>query len=145
MLEIIEEQDINVIRPLWEVWNRHHQVHSRNFKEYFRNQTFDHCVQILDSYDVYRIEVVYLDKKPLGYIVSGVKGVVGSIISLYIYDDLRGKGLGSYLVSRVVLWLKSKDIIKIDLEIYAGNEEMVRFFKQIGFRTSKYTMEYLEI
>lgn len=145
MLEIIEEQDIKIIEPLWEVWNRYHQVHSRNFGEYFRQQTFEHCTQHLEGFEDYRLEVVYLDQKPLGFAITGKKNKVGTIIGLYIYDDLRGKGLGSYLINRMVLWLKTKNVEKIKVEIYAGNEEVISFFQKIGFRTSMYTMELLDV
>jgi GNAT superfamily N-acetyltransferase len=144
MIEVIETRDINEIKPLWQVLNRHQQVHSRHFAEHFNERRFENYIHFLDDVKDYRIEVVYEDEIPLGFIIGSIRANKGCLNDLYVYDDLRGKGIGSYLTTRMIFWLKTCGCKQIEIEIQAGGEEVITFFQKIGFKTAKYTMEYVE-
>lgn len=140
MFDIREEKDLNSVASLWQALNRHNQVHSRHFESDFRNQTFDNYILKYNDVDDYRLEVVYREKKPLGFILGSIKNDIGEIDSFYLYDDLRGLGLGEYLMKRMILWLKASDVKTIQLDVAAGNEEVIMFYQKMGFYTEKYTM-----
>lgn len=143
MIDIREEKDINIIQPLWDALNRQYQIHSRHFSDTFRNKSFKDYVKRYRDQN-YRLEVIYQDQKPLGYIIGHIQEDLGYIDALYIYDDLRGMGLGGYLFNRMMTWLKVNEVKNISLEIEAGNEDMILFYQKMGFYTSQYKMRYEE-
>ncbi|MCH4890246.1 GNAT family N-acetyltransferase [Acidaminobacter sp. JC074] len=140
MLDIREEKDLLIIKPLWQALNRHHMVHSRHFDHLYRKNTFEARIEKFDAVDDYRLEIICQDKKPLGYILASMKDGVGEIDSFYIYDDLRGLGLGEYLMKRMILWLQSNGAESVVVDVAAGNEEVIGFYHKMGFYTSKHTM-----
>lgn len=141
MLDIREIQDLNAIRPLWEALNRHHLNHSRHFKTHYLQQSFDDRIKKFEKVEQYRIEVICQENKPYGYILASIDKGVGEIDSFYIYDDLRGLGLGEYLIKRMITWFESNHIDQVDVSIAAGNEEIIMFYQRMGFNMKKYTME----
>lgn len=141
MFDIREEKDLRSIESLWQALNRHNQVHSRHFESDFRRQTFDDYISKCGDVDDYRLEVVYKEKKPLGFILGSIHNNIGEIDSFYLYDDLRGLGLGEYLMKRMILWLKANEVKEIQLDVAAGNEEVIMFYQKMGFYTAKYTMK----
>lgn len=140
MLEIKEVEDINIIRQLWGVLNRHKQIHSRNFKSYFRNKTFDAFVEEIMKCEEYRLEVAFSDNSPLGFCLASKCEDRGLVHELYVHDDLRGNGIGQYLFNRMVLWLETEGCETIDLNVSTGNEEVIGFYHKQGFNTLSYTM-----
>jgi len=141
MLDIREIEDLTIIKPLWEALNRHHMNHSRYYKDVFLNQTFENRIKKFEDVDDYRLEVICQSNKPLGYILASVKKGAGEIDSFYIYDDLRGMGLGEYLMKRMITWFESKEVSCVTLDVAAGNEEVIMFYQKMGFNMKKYTME----
>jgi len=141
MLDIREIDDINEIKPLWEALNRHHQNHSRHFKESFLETTFDKRMEKFKSVDAYRVEVLCEKNKPYGYILACIDKGIGEIDSFYLYDDFRGMGLGEYLIKRMITWFETSNIERINVNIAAGNEEVIMFYQRMGFNMKKYTME----
>ncbi len=141
MLDIREVEDITVIKPLWEALNRHYMNHSRHYKDAFLNRTFENRIKKFENVDDYRLEVICQSNKPLGYILGSVKEGAGEIDSVYIYDDLRGMGLGEYLMKRMITWFESKEVRCVTLDVAAGNEEVIMFYQKMGFNMRKYTME----
>lgn len=91
MIEVREVEDICIIKPLWEVLNRHQQAHVRHFGEDYKNLTFEDYIEVIKSKSKFRLEVVFLNDKPLGYCLGSIYKDLGTIDELYLYDDLRGK------------------------------------------------------
>ncbi len=141
MLEIKAIKDLMMIKSLWEAMNRHNMIHSRHFQNDYREQTFESYINKFEQFDDYRLEVVYQDSKPYGYILGHVNNSQAQIDSFYIYDDLRGMGLGEYIMNRMIVWFNSTSAEAIILEVEAGNESVVTYFQKMGFYTAKYTMK----
>lgn len=142
MIEIKEVNDVNIIQPLWEALNRYQTTHSKNFAEYYRQLKFD---SIRDRFieKNYRLEVIYQEETPLGFILGYIEDGRGVIEGLYLYDDLRGQGLGTYITERMILWFKVNQVEKIELEILSGSEELMHFYKKFHFKVRSYTMELI--
>ncbi|MBN2796739.1 MAG: GNAT family N-acetyltransferase [Clostridia bacterium] len=140
MLEIKEVDDLEVIRSLWDILNRHKQIHSRHFSDYFSRKTFENFAEEIQACEKYRLEVVYSDDSPLGFCVGSRCKNNGYVHELYVHDDLRGNGLGRYLFNRMILWLESEGCEIIDLHVTTGNEEVISFYHKQGFNTFRYTL-----
>ena len=139
--EITDIADIHVIKPLWEVLNRDLQSRSKFFADYYRNLTFEDYMDSLKASADCRLEAVFLDEKPLGFCLGTVKSNVGTVEELYLYDDLRGNGLGQYLFERMVLWLETQETVDIEIHVPAGYEFMMQFYQKLGFKTSSFLMK----
>lgn len=140
MVEIKEEKNLEIIRDLWGAVNRNNQMKSRHFQHLFINKSFDALVEQVKACEDYRLEVVYLEGRPLGFCLGSNCNKLGKINEHYIHDDLRGNGLGSYLFNRMLLWLQTQECEEIRLEIHAGNEEMISYYQKLGFRTERYML-----
>lgn len=141
MLEIKEVSDIQIIKPLWEVLNRDLQGHSKYFSKDYSQMTFEDYIQDLNKRSACRLEVVFLDDKPLGFCLGSVYKEVGTVNELYLYDDLRGKGMGKYLFDRMVLWLETQDLKSIEIRVPAGYESVIQFYQRSGFQTASFLMK----
>lgn len=141
MIEVKEVEDINIIKPLWEVLNRHQQAHVRHFGEDYRKLSFEDYIEVIKSKSKYRLEVVFLDNKPLGYCLGSIFQELGTIHELYLYDDLRGKGLGSYIFERMVFWLEIQKVKDIEITVPNGYESMMLFYQKLGFKTASFRMK----
>lgn len=141
MLEIKAVDDINTIRHLWEALNRYHMVHSRHFANDYSRESFDDFLLSFEDCD-YRLEVLFQDDGPYGYIIGHIEDGIGILDSLYIYDDLRGMGFGEYIIKRMMTWFCDKEVKEIKLKIQAGNEDKILYFQKLGYFTSEYTMKY---
>lgn len=142
MIEVKEEKDLEVVRFLWDVLNRHHMNHSKHFSMCYAVLDFDHVKENVYQCEDYRLEIVYDNDKPLGFILGSINHGLGDLCCLYLYDDLRGKGLGSYLVHRMKIWFETKGIEHANVIVPSGSENLILFFKKQGFKTSKFVMSY---
>ena len=74
--------------------------------------------------------------------MGGFDGRRGWVHHLAVKPSHRRKGLGKKLMADLVSAFKSKDIIRIKLEILETNGEIIQFYKEIGWnlRTELITM-----
>lgn len=69
----------------------------------------------------------------IGTIMAGYDGHRGWIYSLAVAPDHRKKGIASALVNHALTELKKKNCPKVNLQIVAGNEQVIDFYKKLGF------------
>jgi aminoglycoside 6'-N-acetyltransferase I len=63
------------------------------------------------------------------------KTKIGYIEELFVDDNFRNRGIGDRLVDEAVLWLKSKDLKEIWLNVDINNFEGTRFWDDQGFNS----------
>jgi diamine N-acetyltransferase len=105
------------------------------------------AVSMADAY-FYReawMRAIYLDDKPIGFIMLGDNSRKYKIIKnykqfLYIWrfmiaDDFQGKGYGKKAMQKVIEHVKSKQNVK-ELNIYSlpQNKSALKFFENLGFK-----------
>jgi len=49
IIEVLEKERIDVVKPLWEALNEHHKAQSVHFKKRFQQFSFEMASQIKDS------------------------------------------------------------------------------------------------
>ncbi len=59
----------------------------------------------------------------------------GAIQNLGVADEHRGRGLGTALLLRSLAGFRRRGIRRVFLEVTAENEEAVRLYRRVGFRT----------
>lgn len=72
----------------------------------------------------------------LGSIAVGEDGHRGWLYRLAVSPEVRGGGVARGLVAEAKSWLASRDIVKVQVLIRAGNDEARRFYARAGFHAS---------
>ena len=147
-LEFIQgdKELLDLVQPLWEKLNNHHQLHSSYFPDKFRQQTFNARKRkfINDNNLDLKIDLVR-DKEInayIGYCISTVnKDGIGEIDSLFIEKAYRKYGLGDQLMKRALEWLDRMEVKTKIIGVAEGNEAAVEFYKRYGFFTRRIILE----
>jgi ribosomal protein S18 acetylase RimI-like enzyme len=69
----------------------------------------------------------------IGACMAGYDGHRGWLYAVAVLPEHRRDGTGASLVETTVEALKSKGCIKVNLQIRAGNEAVMSFYKSLGF------------
>jgi diamine N-acetyltransferase len=133
--DILKEK-ISCIRNLWGKLNRLHFEDSVYFEDHYSSFTFEKRIESIvqkDDHDL-KITIVVDGPRYLGYCISSIENRKGEIDSIYLEDDLRGRGIGRKLIEEHINWLKEKGCSKIRLAVSYGHEDTVRdFYHRMGF------------
>ena len=140
-IEFLEknQNDLDIIRPLWERLNAHHITVSKYFKDSRAATTFDmRKKQLLEkSYQgALRIDLARdaVTKEFIGYCVTSVnQEKQGEIESIYVEKDYRLSGIGDSLMTRALGWLENVTVKKTILGVAEGNEGVFAFYQRHNF------------
>lgn len=69
----------------------------------------------------------------VGYIGVNCVAGEGYITDIAVYENMRGKGVGSYLISYTVESAKAAGLEFLSLEVRVSNENAIRLYKKYGF------------
>ena len=69
----------------------------------------------------------------VGSCMAGYDGHRGWLYSVAISPETRRLGIGSKLVKHTIKQLKELGCQKVNLQIVAGNEQVIAFYKNLGF------------
>ena len=72
-----------------------------------------------------------------GTIMAGYDGHRGWLYSLAVAEDWQNRGIGSALVKHAETALRECGCVKINLQILAGNDGVVEFYRKLGFVTEE--------
>jgi GNAT superfamily N-acetyltransferase len=139
-IEYIEntKKELDVISPLWEKLREYHKVRSKYFKKYFDDMTWKiRKKELLDKSGNGMLIHLAKDNKSgnlIGYCVSTInKNKVGEIDSIFIEDDYRRSGIGKVFMKRALEWMDSKSVIRKNIAVDVGNEEVLGFYSKFKF------------
>lgn len=82
--------------------------------------------------------------KVVAYVVFTIKSSKSHIANFAVHPDYRNKGIGSELLRKTLLYIQSKGIQEVTLEVRVGNIAAQNLyskfgFKVVGFRKNYYT------
>ena len=153
MNEIIFKQgsieDLDLIKPLWEKLNQLHFELSENFKSRFRNKTWDirkHDL-LTKSREILIDYAIDSSNSIIGYCISTIDKEdegIGEIDSIYVDGVYRKTGIGKQLMDRAIEWLISKETKIQRLDVGAGNERVLDFYKQFDFYPINTVLQRIE-
>ena len=122
------------IETLWLELNLLHGELSSEFKEHFATATFEKRIESLLDKDSLVIFAASNDEDLIGYCIASINNEKGEIDSLYVKPSYRGKNQGKKLVQKSLNWLQEKQCANIDIQVAQGNEEVLSFYEQFGFK-----------
>ncbi|MGW0707093.1 N-acetyltransferase family protein [Streptomyces sp. NPDC002643] len=83
--------------------------------------------------------IAVLDGRPVG-MASGVPGAdtgVGELISLWVSEEARGRGVGDHLVRSVVRWAVERAADSLRLTVAPANEHALALYRRHGFEKAE--------
>jgi GNAT superfamily N-acetyltransferase len=131
----IPKSKIACIRNLWERLNEMHYEDSVYFEDRFASFAFEERARpwlAIDDSDL-KITVVKDGPRFLGYCVSVIEGERGEIDSLYLDEELRGRGIGKRLVESHKAWMKERGCGRIRVAVSFGHDSATGFYHAMGF------------
>jgi diamine N-acetyltransferase len=138
MIEIsdISIDKINCIRNLWEKLNKIHYEESVYFEDHYESFTFEKRIEYFEDIDKndIKISIVRDGPKFQGYCISKKQKTNGEIESIYLEEEIQGRGIGKRLISEHLKWLKENGCVKIRVAVSYGHENEVKaFYHKMGF------------
>lgn len=143
LIRRVKKKEISLIEPLWKELNTLHLESSLDFKDHFACNSFQKRQQKFLQHKEDDIQILLYENnnQPAGYIISTVSKGVGEIDSLYLKKSYRKTGMGRILTEKALTWLKGKECKKIIVTAAKGNERVLGFYREMGFRERSITME----
>lgn len=74
------------------------------------------------------------DSKVLGFAGSWLIASEGQITNIAVHPNSRGKGIGKYLMEKLIFVLKNKGCTDITLEVRKSNIIAQNLYKSLGFK-----------
>jgi ribosomal protein S18 acetylase RimI-like enzyme len=135
----VDEQEIDIIRPLWEKLRDYHQGLSLYFAGRYIEFTFQRRKEELlkkSRNGSLKIDIAKDNdtKWLIGYCVSSISDELeGEVDSIYIEEDYRSLGIGKELIERAIKWMDANKVKIKRIVVAVGNEELLSFYSKYDF------------
>ena len=134
----LDTRELDIIQPLWEKLNQLHFNLSPDFKNRYKEMSWEkRKTKLTDKSEELMIDIVLDDKDSLiGYCISSIDKTnhkAGEIDSVYIEESHRNAGLGKLLINNAIEWLTMKGTTEQKLAVGVGNEKVLDFYRQFNF------------
>jgi GNAT superfamily N-acetyltransferase len=137
--QVTDARNLDLIRPLWNQLNSHHQSRSRIFQRQFRERTFDDrraYFERIAAAGSLRLDLAFDPgmERYVGYCVSSLSAEKeGEIESIFVEAGYREQGVGSTLMTLALSWLDRHGSVRNRVSVGEGNEEAFGFNGKFGF------------
>jgi len=113
------------------------------------NQNFDYPYppEIINFlYECYRdtFLVVENKKEVIGFVIGITQKDEGHILVIAIRDDYKKKGIGTFLMKKLMEIYEKKGIKKLKLEVRVSNVPAISMYKRLGFKITNRLVNYYE-
>jgi len=146
-IEIItaDLSQIDVIQPLWEALLEYNSALHRGCLGYELHSSWDHKKDELRKRwkeGPVKFDIVKADDEVVGYCLSAVnEALQGEIVSVYLLEECRRKGIGTRLLSDHLKWLRENNAEHIFLYVHPCNSNAIQFYWSFGFFSNSPLME----
>ena len=142
-----DPDDLKGIQPTWEKLALYHAETSKYFKNYFSNYPFSIRESKLRKHGENgktKIDLVIDEITNITYAhcisIIDCNGK-GELESIYVDKDLRGMSFGKKLMNRSIEWFKENNIDEFAIEVAVGNEEVLNFYENFGYKPFSYNLK----
>ena len=128
--DILNEQQLyhyNLNGPYSE---RFLEINGNNFEEYMKRK-YKSIVYVASA----RTKIIGFTSAYLNHHNEGF------IEDLFVTEKYRNKKVGSTLFIKVLEWLKDNGAKSMDVHVSVGNEKVMKFYENNGFKMTGYTMK----
>ena len=141
------QNDIDLIAPLWQKLNDHHGAISLHFSDRYPHNTFERRKKDLLNKITggsMRIDLARdaATGKMVGYCVATVTAAgTGELDSIYILESYRRNGIGEKMMKKAMNWMDGLKVKRKVVQVLVGNEEVYAFYTRYGFQPRCTIME----
>jgi len=134
-----DQNDLDLVKPLWERLVHFHVDLSTHFKNRFENADWTKRKErLIRCCKDISLHYVVEEKRGniVGYCISTIDkedDKIGEVASIYVQQEYRGLGLGTQLMTKATEWLQSQGAQTQKLFVGAGNESVLDFYRRFGF------------
>lgn len=140
--KVLPKGKIGLVRPLWEALNEYHTKRSVHFKRFFERFTFEERLKKYGKASIkVRVDLALVKDEPIGVCLSSYDARKdGRLDTIYVEPRFRGKGIGTALMKRALVWFKRSGVKGRSVSVLYGNEEVFPFYAKFGFKPMRYTL-----
>ncbi len=128
-VEFIHGDDalLDQIRVLWDALNSHHLGLSTNFKQHYKDMTFEKRKADLikkAASGKMRVDLAVdeVTGQNVGYCVSSLnQEMIGEAESIFVGANYRGSGIGDSLMKKALCWMDQEGAVAKIVEVASGN------------------------
>lgn len=80
----------------------------------------------------------------IGFVIGIIQKKEGHILVIAIRDDYKKKGIGTFLMKKLIDIYKKKGITQLKLEVRASNVAALSMYKNLGFKITNRLKHYYE-
>lgn len=140
---------VDLVQPLWEKLNKHHEAKSIYFSDTYKNSTFANRKSRFINDESLNVKVDLIRDREtdsyIGYCISTLNSeLVGEIDSLFIEEEYRKYGFGDKLMKNAIEWLEENNAKTKIIVVAEGNENVLDFYKRHGFYKRRVILEQIE-
>lgn len=97
-------------------------------------------------YEFYRdtFLVAEKDKDVIGFVIGIVQKKEGHVLVIAIRDDYKKRGVGTFLMKKLIDVYKKKGITQLKLEVRASNVAALSMYRNLGFKITNRLKHYYE-
>ena len=128
--DILNEQQLyhyNLNGPYSE---RFLEINENNFEEYMKRKHKSIVYVASVGTNIIGFTSAYLNHHNEGFIED-----------LFVTEEYRNRKVGSTLFTKVLEWLKDNGAKSMDVHVSIGNEKVMKFYENNGFKMTGYTMK----
>lgn len=133
-IRTLTEDQLDIIKPLWEQLNSLHEQLSTNFKAHHKTFTFPKRMKAVLSKEHRQIFSAFEKNIPIGYCIASANAGCGEIDSLFVVPEYRSGGIGGELLQKALEWLEEQRCNTITVLVAEGNEHTIPFYERFGFK-----------
>lgn len=140
------EDELDQISPLWETLNHIHAMTSPFFSDEYKNKTFyERKMELLEKAETGKMTLFLAKDRAtqgiVGFCVCSVNEAIGEVDSIFVEEAFRQHHIGNEFLSRAEDFFKKHSAKKQILQVYAGNEKVIEFYKKQGYYPKYITLE----
>ena len=145
--EVLAEEGLDLIEPLWLQLRQMHQTRSTYFKETLGARTFqDHREELLEkaAEGLMRVELVRdMEGRLVAYCVSTIDPhMTGEVDSIFVAIGFRGLGIGTRLMEGSMSWMDGLGVRRKVIGVIVGNESVYGYYARFGFKPKNVILEH---
>ncbi|NYT03123.1 MAG: ribosomal protein S18-alanine N-acetyltransferase [Candidatus Methanofastidiosa archaeon] len=113
----------------------------------YQNFEYPYPPEIINFlYESYRdtFLVVEKDTEVIGFVIGIVQKKEGHILVIAIRDDFKRKGIGTFLMKKLIDIYEKKGINRLKLEVRVSNIAAISMYKHLGFKITNRLKRYYE-
>ena len=87
--------------------------------------------------DLFLVGVI--DRVVVATVLGGYDGFRGWIYHLAVDPHYRKRGIGKMMISAIEKRIRNQGAVKINLQVRASNTDVIRFYRELGYRSETHS------